>query len=179
MNPSRVEELPPGLNVEQHVLLKGRTQHVWYRRALFGIVCAIPVVALLNVFGQRPSTSRASGAAGTLTVQAPERLRGGLMFQVRADVTALRDIKEPQLVLSPGLFDEMTSNSIQPQPLSESTSNGRVTLSYGRLSAGQKLTVWLEFQVNPINVGKRTANILLTDGATPVAIVKRHITVLP
>jgi hypothetical protein len=179
MNPWRVDELPPGLDVEQHVLLQGRTQHVWYRRALFGIVCAIPVVALLNVFGQRPSTARATGPAGTLAVDAPARLRGGLLFQVRVDVTAVRDIKQPQLVLSPGLFEEMTSNSIEPQPTNESSSNGRITLSYGRLNAGQKLTVWLDFQVNPINVGKSTANVLLTDGATPIAIVKRDITVLP
>jgi hypothetical protein len=161
------------------VLLEGRGNHPLYRRVLMGLVCAIPILALLNLFGQHPSISQAAGSAGTLRVQAPERLRGGLMFQARVDVTATRDIKEPQLVFSPGWFEEMTANSVSPDPLNQSTSNGRVTLSYGRLNAGQKLTVWLEFQVNPVNVGHRVANVLLTDGDTPVALVKHDIRVLP
>jgi hypothetical protein len=174
-----VEELPQGLDVAQHVLLEGRERHVWYRRVMFGLVCLIPLLALFNAFGQHPSTSHAAGPAGSLNVQAPERVRGGLMYQVRIGVTATQDIKEPQLVVSPGLFEEMTVNSIEPQPANESSSNGRPTLSFGRLNAGQKLTVWLDLQVNPINVGNRPANVLLTDGATPIAIVKRDITVLP
>jgi hypothetical protein len=174
-----VEELPQGLSTERDVLLEGRGNHPWYRRGLMALVCVLPVLALLNVFGQHPSTSQAAGPAGTLRLQAPPRLRGGLMFQLRVDVTATRDIKEPQLVLSPGWFEEMTQNSISPDPVAQSNSNGRVTLSYGRLNAGQKLTVWIDNQVNPVNVGKRTANVLLTDGATPIALVKHNLTVLP
>jgi hypothetical protein len=174
-----VQELPGGLDTQRHVLLEGRGNHPWYRRTLMTLLCVIPVAGLLNAIGQHPSTSQAAGPLGTLKVQAPERLRGGLMFQLRVDVTATRDLKAPQLVLSPGWWEEMTANSVSPQPLNESTSNGRVTLSYGRLNAGQKLTVWLDYQVNPVNVGKRTANVLLTDGATPVARVNRDITVLP
>jgi hypothetical protein len=174
-----VEPLPPGLDLERHVLLSGRGRHVTYRRVLFGLVCLLPLLALLNVFGQHPSTSAAAGPAGTLKVQAPTRLRGGLMFQVRIDVTATRTIREPQLVLGPGWWEEMTENSIAPDPLDQSTSNGRVTLSYGRLDAGQKLTVWLEYQVNPVNVGHRPTNVLLTDGPRPIAQVHRELTVLP
>jgi hypothetical protein len=174
-----VDELPEGLSVERHVLLEGRQRHPWYRRALMSLVCLIPVLALLNVFGQHPSTTEASAAAATLRVQAPERVRGGLMFQVRIDVEAAQDIKEPQLVLSPGAFEEMTVNSVIPEAMDESTSNGRVTLSYQRLNAGQKLTVWIQYQVNPVNVGKRTTNVLLTDGDKPIATVKRDITSLP
>jgi hypothetical protein len=139
----------------------------------------LPALALLNAFGQETSTSRASGSVGTLTVQAPERVRGGLMFQVRVDVTAAHDIKEPQIVVSPGLLDQLTVNSIEPQALNESNSNGRLTLSYGRIPAGQRLTVWLDYQVNPANLGRQTANVLLTDGATPLAAVRRDITILP
>jgi hypothetical protein len=174
-----VEQLPEDLSAERHVLLTGRGRHPWYRRVLMCAVCLLPLAALLNVFGQHPTTSAATATAATLHVQAPKRLRGGLMFQVRIDVVARRDIREPQLVLSPGWWEEMTENSMNPEPLDESTSNGRVTLSYGRLNAGQKLTVWLQYQVNPVNVARRTENVLLTDGPTPIAQVQRKLTVLP
>jgi hypothetical protein len=174
-----VEELPSDLSVERHALLRGRSNHPWYRRSLFGLVCLLPVIALLNAFGQVPSTSSANGAAATMEVQAPKRVRGGLLFQVRVDVVARQDVKEPQFVLSPGWWEQLTENSINPEPIDTSTSNGRVTLSYGRLNAGQKLTVWLEYQVNPANLGGQTTNILLTDGDTPIAEVKRDIYVFP
>jgi len=174
-----VENLPDDLSVERHVLLGGRARHTWYRRVTFAAICVIPVLALLNVFGQHPSSSDARADAATLTVQSPERLRGGLMFQVRVDVVAHRDIAEPQLTFSPDWWEEMTENSINPEPLEQSTSNGRVTLSYGRLNAGQKLTVWLQYQVNPINVAHRTENVLLSDGDTPIAQLNRDATILP
>jgi hypothetical protein len=174
-----METLPPELDLDRHVLLEGRERHPWYRRALTAVLLVLPVLALLNVFGQSPSVSDAAGDAGTLTVQAPERVRGGLLFQVRVDVRAARDIKEPQLVLNPGLLDQLTLNTIEPDPVSQSNSNGRLTLSYGSLSAGQRLTVWLQYQTNPANLGTQTANVLLTDGDTPIATVKRDITIFP
>jgi hypothetical protein len=167
------------LTVERHALLEGRAHHPWYRRGLMALVCLVPLLALLNVYGQHPSTTTVSGAAGTLTLQAPKRVRGGLMWQARFDVTAQTDIKSPQLVLGPGWWEQMTQNSINPQPLASSSSNGRVTLSYGRLNAGQKLTVWIEFQVNPAQAGQREANVLLTNGPDPIAQLNRSITVFP
>src|SRR3954453_272104 len=174
-----MEDLPGTLDIERHALLTGRGRHVWYRRALCSLLVVLPVLALLNVFGQKPSVSDAAGDTGTLTVQAPERVRGGLLFQVRVDVKATQEIKEPQLVLSPGLVDQLTLNTTEPDPLSQSSSNGRLTLSYGRIHAGQRLTVWLEYQANPANLGPQTANIPLPDGDKPIAIVKRDITILP
>ena len=150
----------------------------WYRAfRQHGVV--LPVLALLNVLGQNPSTSEAAGSVGKLRVEMPERLRGGLIFQVRVDVIATHDIKEPQLVLSPGLLEQLTLNTTEPAPEAESSSNGRLTLSYGPVHAGQKLTVWLEYQTNPANAGTQTADVSLTDGATPVATVKRDVTILP
>jgi hypothetical protein len=178
-NPNAVEELVGDLTVERHALLEGRNRHAWYRRGLLALVAVIPVLALLNVFGQSASDYTRSGAAGVLHVNAPARVRGGLMYQARFDVTTPTGIKEPQLVLGPGWWEQMTENSINPEPTASSTSNGRVTLSYGRLNAGQKLTVWIQFQVNPAQVGHREANVLLTDGDKPIAQLNRSITVLP
>ncbi len=174
-----MDQLPRGLDLERHVLLRGRGRHPWYRRGLFALVWLVPILALFNVFGQNAGTSSASGSAGTLDVQSPPRVRGGLMYQVRIDVHATQDIEEPQLTLSPGWWEEITQNSINPEPMASSTSNGRVTLSYPRLNAGQRLTVWLQYQVNPITVGKRDANVLLSDGGTAIAEAKRTLTIFP
>lgn len=89
----------------------------------------LPVLALLNVFGQHPSTTSANGAAGDLTVTAPARLRSGLIFQVRVQVTAHHDITKPQLIFDPGWWDSMSENSMAPNPSSETNEDGRVVLS--------------------------------------------------
>jgi hypothetical protein len=174
-----VADLPPGLSEERHLELEGRRNHPWVRRTLFGLVCVIPILALLNLFGQHPSTSSASGPDGTLRMFAPKHLRGGLLFQARFELTANRDLEHPELVLGPGWFEELTENSIAPDPVAQSTSNGRVTLSYGPLKQGQKLTVWVDYQVNPVNVGTRAANAQFNDGPRLVAVVHRDLTFFP
>jgi hypothetical protein len=174
-----VDELPGSLTINGHALMHGRERHPIYRRVLFGLVCVLPVLALLNVFGQHATSQTVDGAGGTLQVEAAKNLRGGLLHQVRMTVTATRDLEHPQLVMSPGWFEQDTENAIVPDPIEQSSSNGRVVLSYGPLHAGQKLTVWLDFQVNPVNVGNRTMNVELTDGPRPVAFVKRKLTVFP
>jgi hypothetical protein len=150
-----------------------------YRRALLLLVAVIPVLALLNVFGQDPKGSAANSPAASLHVTAPSAVRGGLIFQVRVDVTAHQDVRKPQIVMSRGWWQEMSVNSIEPQPSDESTSNGAVVLSYSKLTAGQSLAVWLYFQVNPTNVGRHAEDIALYDGPTPLARIRRSVTVFP
>jgi hypothetical protein len=157
----------------------GRDRHPVYRRALLALVAVLPVLALLNVFGQDPSTSAATTRAASLRVTAPSALRGGLIFQVRVEVTAHRSLSKPQIVMSRGWWQEMSVNSIEPQPSTESTSNGAVVLSYDKLQAGQTLVVWLYFQVNPTNVGGHTEDIALYVGQTPLTRIRRSVTVFP
>jgi hypothetical protein len=102
---------------------------VRYRRTLLGLLAVLPVLALLNVFGQRPSTTSARAAAGDLAVTAPARLRSGLIFQVRVQVTARQDIAKPQLIFDPGWWDSMSENSMAPNPSSETNEDGRIVLS--------------------------------------------------
>ena len=95
--------LPPdGLRIERNRDLHDRSRHVWYRRALLGAIAVLPVLALLNVFGQRPTVSSAHSLAADLRVTAPARLRSGLIFQVRVEVVAHRTISTPQLIFSQG-----------------------------------------------------------------------------
>ena len=170
---------PDGLRIERNRDLHGRSRHVWYRRALLGAIAVLPILALLNVFGQRPTTTSAHAPAADLVVTAPARLRSGLIFQVRVKVTAHQDIQKPQLVFDPGWWESMSENSMAPNPSSETNENGRVVLSYTKLAAGHTLIAWLYFQVNPTNVGERREDVELDDGATPIAYVHRSLTIFP
>jgi hypothetical protein len=171
--------LPDGLTLERNRDLRGRSGHAWYRRSLLGVVAVLPVLALLNVFGQRPTTTSAHTAGADLVVTAPARLRSGLIFQVRVQVTARRDIAMPQLVFDRGWWESMSENSLEPNPSNESTKNGSVVLSYDKLPAGHTLIVWLYFQVNPTNVGSRREDVELEDGSTSIARVHRSLTIFP
>jgi hypothetical protein len=173
------DRLPDGLTLERNRDLQGRSGHVWYRRALLCLIAVLPVLALLNVFGQRPTTSSAHTLAADLEVTAPARLRSGLIFQVRVQVTAHRTIAMPQLVLDHGWWESMSLNSLEPNPSNQSTQNGSVVLSYNKLQAGHTLIVWLYFQVNPTNVGKRREDVELEDGSTAIAGVHRSLTIFP
>jgi hypothetical protein len=71
-------------------------------------------------------------------------LRSGLIFQVRVEVVAHRAISTPQLIFSQGWW-ESSVNSLEPNPTEETSSNGRVVLTYNKLTAGHTLIVWLYF----------------------------------
>ena len=92
---------------------------------------------------------------------------------------AHRDMAKPQLVFDRGWWESMSENSLEPNPSNESTRNGRVVLSYDKLSAGQTLIAWLYFQVNPTNVGRRSQNVWLYDGQRRLATVRRTMTIWP
>jgi hypothetical protein len=171
--------VPQGLSVERHRDLAGRAHQVWYRRALILVLVAIVALALANFFGQKPTTSRAQSAAASLELQAPERVRGGLMFQGRFTLLARQDLKTPKLILTPGWFEQMTVNGLEPQPSTQTTRNGDVVLTFDSLKAGQRLVFWTYFQVNPTNIGRRTQDVELDDGNTPLLRLNRTVTIFP
>ena len=150
------------------------------RRAAMCVLAAVVALALLNVFGQQPSTSRAATGAATLVVSAPTTVRGGLLFQGRIQIVANRTITDPQIVLSRGWFEGMQVNTIEPAATDEAPAAGRrVALTYGRLEPGDVMTVWIELQVDPDNPGRRPLDVELRDGGRPVAAVAHDITILP
>jgi hypothetical protein len=151
----------------------------WLRRVLLCCVAVLPLLALLNVFGQHPSTSTASSPAATLSVTAPTRLRGGLIFQVKVKVQAHREISQLQIAFDTGWWESMSVNSIEPNPSSETSHNGQVVLAYGNLPAGQTLISWLYFQVNPTNVGKRREDVAIQDGSKLLVRIHRSMTIFP
>ena len=158
---------------------RGATVGMWARRAVVTGFVAIAVLGLLDVFGQGTTQTTGLSAAAVLRVTAPPAVRGGLFFQSRVEIRARRTLQHPRLVLDEGWVEGMQFNSTEPAPVIEANRGGRVVLSYDRLDAGERLVVWMQFEVDPTNVGHRPYGLELDDAATPVATVHRTITVFP
>jgi hypothetical protein len=168
------------LQLTRHRDLEGRGHAHWGRRIVTAVLVVFVLLAAANVFGQQPSTSSASGSAATVSLSTPSRLRGGLIFQTRVDITARRAISRPTLILSGGWFDGMTLNSVQPSPSSQASVGSGLTLAYPRLPAGRSMTVWLEWSVNPTNLAwDRGEQLALADHATTLLSIHRSVTVFP
>lgn len=174
-----MKDSPKSLDRTRDLELRGRARHTLYRRVALGVLALIVVAALLNVFGQETTTTVARGRGGTLSVDAPPHLRGGLIFQVRFEIEANRRLAAPKLVLSPGWLDAMTLNTVAPSPLSENSGPDGLSMAFEELPAGHSLIVWTNWQVNPTNVGRRSEDTTLFDGSRPIATANRTVTVFP
>ena len=149
------------------------------RRSFFGLLSLILLAALLNFFGQRPTNTHAASSGAELRVHAPEALRGGLYYQGRFTIEAKQDIEKATLVLDSGWTEQMQINTIEPSPVGEASRDGKLALDFGHIGAGHKLVVFLQFQVNPTNVGRRSQDAALYDDTTLLAEANRTVTVFP
>jgi hypothetical protein len=170
---------PETLTLRRHRDRRGRRHQPWIRRSGVGVLGVIVLLALLDVFGQRPSTSTASGRAARLELYAPSTARGGLLYTVRFRIDALERIKDAVLVLAPGWADQYTFNGISPQPAAESSDNGKLTFNLGPIPAGKHYTMFLSLQVNPTNVGHHGQTVWLYDGNQALATIHHDISIWP
>jgi hypothetical protein len=159
--------------------LEGRRHELWVRRALFALLPVVSVLALFNLFGQHPASSAAESSAAKLTLRAPARLRSGLLYQARFRITARRELRNATLLLGPGWLEGMTINTIEPSPVGEASANGRLSLELGHVRAGSSYVLYMQFQVNPTTVGRRSAPVTLLDGERRLLELNHSITVFP
>jgi hypothetical protein len=61
----------------------------------------------------------------------------------------------------------------------EASRNGRLALDFGHVPAGEKVLVFMQFQVNPTNVGHRSQTVNLYDGDRFLVAAEREVTVFP
>jgi hypothetical protein len=173
-------DVPDAIVLERDRDLEGRQYDIWIRRGLMGLVAAVPLIALFNVFGQRPDTHTLVGPAASMKIYAPDKLRGGLLYEARFHVTARQDIKDAYLVLGPGWAEGMSINTIEPSPMSEASNNGRLSFELGHIGAGKSYILFMQFQVNPTNVAfGRKQTVWLNDGTTRLLTFSRNLTVFP
>lgn len=178
-NQRQMADKPEGIVLTRHRDLTGRDNHPWVRRTLLALVACLLLVGLFNVFGQVPSTSRAATPAAVLSVYSPTNVRGGLLYSSRFHVTAHTDLKKAMLVLDSGWFEGMQVNSIVPQPVQDASRDGRVVFDLGHIAKDHSSILWIQFQVNPTNVGHRSQNVELDDGPNVISTIHRNITVYP
>jgi hypothetical protein len=158
---------------------RGTIAGLWVRRAIVTVFALISLAALAGFIGQRATTSNAASPSVRMTLSAPETVRGGIFFQSRVDIQALAPIEHPRLVFDEGWVEGLQVNSIEPAAESESSRDGRLVLSYGALKPGDRLRIWLQFEVNPTNVGKRSYTLELDDEDRLLVRVPRTLRVLP
>jgi hypothetical protein len=95
-------DAPVGLDRERHQDLTGRGHHVWWRRAALAVIAAVPILGLLNVFGQRTTVDSAHGPAASLLVNSPVHVRGGLIFTTEIVITPRQQLQDARLYLDDG-----------------------------------------------------------------------------
>jgi hypothetical protein len=170
---------PDGLTLKRHRDLVGRERRPYVRWAILALLALLCVLGLLNVFGQQPATDTAAAAGAELEVYAPEKLRSGLFFMARFTIEAEEEIEAATLVLDPGWLEGITLNTLEPAPVGEANRDGKVALDLGRVRAGTKHVLFLHFQVNPTETGRRAQDVVLFDGERELISIDRTVTIYP
>jgi hypothetical protein len=177
-NAAQMAETPAFLTLRRNRDEAGRNE-LPIRRVLLTLTGLVLVAGLLNVFGQRPATSRAAAPDASLKVYAASKARGGLYYEARFTVTARRDLKNATLVLDPGWAEGITINTIEPSPVGEASRDGKLVFELGHVPAGTSYILYLQLQINPTNIGRRDQDVALYDGDTFLAKVDRKVTIWP
>jgi hypothetical protein len=175
---SGVADTPDEIVLKRHRDLEGRRDEHWRRAATIGLAVFL-LLGLLNLFGQRPSPTSAATRAAELEVFAPKRIRGGLYYEARFTVRAHRDLKNATLVLDSGWAEGITINTVEPSPVGEASRDGKLVFELGHVPAGKKHVFFLQLQVNPTNVGRRSQDVQLYDEDVHLLTIDRSVTVWP
>ena len=178
-NPPTVADAPDFLTLTHHRDLTGRERRPFARWLLLTLIGLLLAFGLLNVFGQRPHTAIRASPVASLKVYSPTKLRSGLYFMSRFTIKAHEEIEDATLVLDPGWLEGMTLNTLEPAPVGEANRDGRIALELGRIPAGTTHRLFLHFQVNPTNVGRRSQDVDLEDGERRLIHVDRTVTIWP
>jgi hypothetical protein len=173
-----VADVPDQLTLKVSRDREGR-RDIMFRRVAFAALLVFLALGLLNLFGQRPSTTTEVADAASLEIYAPERVRGGLFYEARFRIEAQRELREATLVLDPGWAEGITINTVEPGPIGEASRDGKLVFELGRIPAGGEHVLYMQVQVNPTNVGHRSQDVDLFDGPELLATVNRTITVFP
>src|SRR6266480_525042 len=170
---------PVGIDRARHQDLTGRGHHVWQRRAALVVIAVIPLLGLLNVFGQRTVPGGAQSSAASMLINSPAHVRGGLVFTTEIVITPHQGMQDVRLYLDSGWFEGMTLNGIAPQPSTESTHGRWQVWDFGKIPAGVAYRVWISWQTNPTTTGRHAQDVALYDGGSKLLAVHRTLTVFP
>lgn len=173
-------DAPDGIILKRHRDLEGLQEAPWPRRVVLALLTLFALLALANVFGQRPVTAEAASPAASLTVYAPNHLRGGLLWSARFHIRARDDVKDAILVLDEGWAEGMSINTVEPSPVGEASRDGKLSLDLGHIPKGSSFILYMQFQVNATNVAwRRSAGVTLLDGGRQLLRIDRSLDIYP
>jgi hypothetical protein len=173
------QHAPEGLAHARHVELRGRGVSLWLRRLGMLLATVLAAAALLDRFGQHASARTNHGPQASLTVDSPQRVRGGLTFTTKFVIRPHVALADAQLRLDEGWFEGMTFNGLSPQPGSESSDGRWQVFDYGPLDAGAAQTIWVSWQTEPTAVGQHRQDAAVFDGDTRLVSTRRDLTIFP
>jgi hypothetical protein len=174
-----VSSAPDGLTLERNRDLEGLENRPWTRRSMLALLCLALAAALLNVFGQRPQTTEEAVAEASLSIYAPERLRSGLVYESRFHIVAHEDLADARLVLDSNWGEGITINTIEPSPVGAASRNGDLSYDLGHIPVGESYILFVQQQVNPTTVARRTQRAELWNGERHLLTIERPFTVFP
>jgi hypothetical protein len=139
----------------------------------------MPVLGLLNVFGQHASPITYQSPAASLVIDSPAHVRGGLVFTTEIVITPRQQLTDARLYLNNGWFEGMALNGIAPQPSTETAQGNWQVWDFGKIPANTAFHVWISWQTNPTNVGQHSQDLALYDGGTQLMTAQHTLTVFP
>lgn len=169
---------PDGIDqrsVEGHSALALRFP--WYPLVILGLILAVALTGVLG--GGDNLVSRSRGQAGTLTVEAPERLRNGEFFEMHFTGEAHRALAKPTLAIEGSYWQELAINTMVPAPAGERYEDGFFLFEYDPLEAGKRIGLKVDGQVNPAMFGGTRGTIEWRDGDNVLAATPVRLIVLP
>jgi len=169
--------IPDGLTVAD---LKPRRAGLFLGLVPITAFVALVGLAFTGLFGGGHARwQQAEGQGARIAVRMPATMRNGIYFEMRIDVTARRDIDELVIEVPERLWRDMTINAQVPQAREEKFRDGAFRFQYGKLKAGETMTVKVDGQVNPPLVGRSVGAIRALDGDAVLAALPLSIEVLP
>ncbi len=170
-------DFPDGLS-ETHLQPKSRTRLL--SLLLSAILGGLMVAAFLGLFGGQPSDAMTTQtAAADFVVVTPQKLRNGEFFEMRISVNAKRALVAPSIAVSSAYWNNVTVNTVMPEPAGQSSKSGYFVLEYDALNPGDSLFLKVDGQINPTLRGGNRGVIELRDGEQTIAKIPLRMEVLP
>ena len=170
------DQYPEGIS-ERHKSGDSNPHVIWWR---VGLIALVLVVALFGLLGGAPApTTRTTGAAATLAVTTPDRLRNGMLFETRVSAAARRPIEDAVIAIPIAMWRDMTVNSMIPAPAEEEFIGGEFRFHFGPLGAGEALSLKIDGQVNPPRYSGSSGRLRLLDGEVELAVLPLSLKVIP
>lgn len=144
------------------------------------ILAILMIVGLSGLLGgARSSRQQVENENVILTVNTPETLRNGMIFETLVEVQAKRPVKQLTVGVSNALWRDMTINTMIPAASEEEYRDGSHHFVFSDLQPGDVFRFKVDGQINPPLFGEIKGTITVGNSNTKLATVDLRTRVLP